>query len=645
MRVALRALLVLGGLAAVLTRFGLMSPRFVDGDDAHIAAGVAATLRQGSFLAFPKYLPEQLPGYYALLTWLGREVAAGDVRRVPALQRQLSCVFGVLFVLTVGLLGTALYGRKAGLVAALLCVTAPVPLICSLYGNAAIVSAPLTCLAVVCALLAGRSESTAERAMLGAASLGVLAVAALIRADAALALPCVAFAGLGGLHLPARAIALRMGVVFCACTVLALVCRPAQHAMAELMRVWTLQGSTHRALSFCRNGLMICGPCVALGAVAGLTDGIRRRNAGDTRRVLLLSLWAAPFVAIYLPVCATPRYQLQLCPAVLVLAGTALVRGVPSLWERGTVPRLLLPVLRAGLTSHVWLPRGALGIPPTYNSASGPHPYTGLVGYFLHDFARDRFDEDASATVVHILTVPSAGRAAIVGDYDYGSAARFYMLAAGSWLSIGQGGPGYPLVRLGKMDAWEFGLPPLGPVDAAWLGDFDLILTEGTEFAELIEGALRRANRVGLQGPHDLSAEEAAVKCFVRPDLGVHPLRSVSPPGHPSSSAEDHRQPAVAVGERLKTNALAPASLPTPRAPGVPSRRAAATAVTRQARRWLQTAWPVRRSLVTARRETAAHELGGQMATSHTAYGPRARRRLADRQALPRHRPDRCRNA
>lgn len=152
--------------------------RFIENDEASLAAGVATIVRGGGGDIY-RYGPQI--GYYQLVAWLTR-VAGGDIMAVPLIQVTISAFVGALLPL----MGFFAYRddrtRLERWLTVFTLAASPLLWMSSRYGSSAMTALPFASAALV--ILSNRPRPAGEFL-----ALGLLGVAILVRADAVLVLP------------------------------------------------------------------------------------------------------------------------------------------------------------------------------------------------------------------------------------------------------------------------------------------------------------------------------------------------------------------------------------------------------------------------------------------------------------------------
>jgi len=295
---------------------------FWEGDEMSLAAGIAALVRDNGGDMY-RYGPQV--GYHRLVELLDL-LLGGDPARIPTIMITLSAVAGaVIPVAGLASFRADLTSTERWLLAWVLAIN-PILWMSSAYGGSAMPSVAVATVGL--ALLSNRPGPKYEVLALLLFALGIL-----IRADAVLLTPAVAFL----LHLRHRslgAVAMRIAIVGFSLVVvygLLFVFDPRMADFASSMREHlTNPGFTTRFWEYL---LWALGPIPALFAVWGI------RNLVDERRHLLWAvlLWCLPVFGFYFASTTTPRYFL------LVLLPISLCGAVGM----SRLARDLAPLLRA----------------------------------------------------------------------------------------------------------------------------------------------------------------------------------------------------------------------------------------------------------------------------------------------------------
>lgn len=273
---------------------GIFNIYFWEEDEISIAAGVAALVRDNVGDLY-RYTPQL--GYYRLLEFINL-VTGGKVALIPLQMKVLSALMGVLVpVLGLFVFRDELSIRTRWLVALVL-VANPILWKSSQYGNSGLVSMGLASLAIV--LLTNKPGR-----WLDVTALGLLCVAIIVRADAILLVPLVAWLVWRN-HGMVRAVLVRGAVAAAVlAAVYALIYTLDPRLDAAVSGVAT-HFSASRASKFWEYMVWAISPVPLLLAVVGF----RKLLDIKPSLLLILLLWLAGPLGFYFVSMTTPRYYL-----------------------------------------------------------------------------------------------------------------------------------------------------------------------------------------------------------------------------------------------------------------------------------------------------------------------------------------------
>jgi hypothetical protein len=349
---AVEATLVVAGVgAAALLRLWQINHLGFNSDEA-VYAGQASSIANVPELKpfFPIFRAHPL--LFQTILSFGYRFGQGDL-----FARLLADLFGLGTVVMTFLLGKLLYGRRAGVIAALLLALMPYHVVVS---RQVLLDGPMTFFATLTLYLIALGILTGRPGWLYAAG-GAMGLTILGKETAALLVGgiYVFFTLSPEIHVRKRLLAGSVGVMVLVTLAYPLALRVAGHSNSgQNYLLYQLFRRPNHSWSFYPATVPLAmGPLVVAAALAGLW--LLRREI-SWRETLLLSWIAAPALFFQLYPVKGFQYLLPCAPAVAVLAGRTLARWRPSRSLRiGRVPlpsRLLMSAAAVCVAASVAIP-------------------------------------------------------------------------------------------------------------------------------------------------------------------------------------------------------------------------------------------------------------------------------------------------
>jgi Dolichyl-phosphate-mannose-protein mannosyltransferase len=361
------ALVVLAVGAAAFLRVWQINHLGFNSDEA-VYAGQAASI--ANVPEFKPFFPifRAHPLLFQTILSVGYRFGTGDL-----FARLLADLFGLATVVVTFLLGRLLYGRRTGVIAALLLGLMPYQVVVS---RQVLLDGPMTFFATLTLYLIALAIVTGKPAWLYAAG-GAMGLTILTKETAVLLIggAYVFFTLSPEIRVRHRLLAASAGLMILVTLAYPLALRVAGHSNSgqHYFLYQLFRRPNHSWLFYPTTVPMAMGPLVVAVAVAGLW--LLRREI-SWRETLLLAWIAAPALFFQLYPVKGFQYLLPCAPAVAVLAGRTLARWQPSrtlrLWRVHVPSRLLMTVAAAGVAISIAI--------PTWHRISPPAGETFLAG-------------------------------------------------------------------------------------------------------------------------------------------------------------------------------------------------------------------------------------------------------------------------
>lgn len=427
-------------LLLVLRLTGIFNLYFFEEDEVSIAAGVAAIVRDNSGDLY-RYTPQL--GYYQLVAFINQSFG-GDVSSIPLTMKVLSALMGTLIPCLGLLVFRYELSRQQRWLTALVLTANPIIWKSSQYGNSAMVAAGLAFLALVIL-------SNKPRRQLELIAFLVFSLAVVVRADAILLVPLVAYL-LYRQHLSVKAVFTRILLLgaglLLAYTLLFIFDPRLDDALSAVSQHFNL----NRPTWFWEHLIWAMSPLSLILAVLGF----RRLLDDQEFMVLALLLWLIPPMAFYFSSTTTPRYFLLATMPIAIatavgvtdIAGWLRSRiGTSMAWTTVLLVAFLHLVIGLGHSVSHWKTSALYG--PRYRTDDGWMPTGALIydtyfrGGFLDQSVRNEgfgkrlephWEGVVFAKALEILENDrSPGQTTVILlDTGYGHAFHFHAQEAGA---------------------------------------------------------------------------------------------------------------------------------------------------------------------------------------------------------------------